>query len=683
MARGLPTRAGLLRLATLFRGREQDALWVRPSLMGLLGATALLYLWNLGASGWANSFYSAAVQAGSTNWSAFFFGSFDASNFITVDKAPGALWLMDISARVFGLSSWSILIPEALAGVATVGLVYAAVRRWFSPAAGLLAGAVVALTPVGALMFRYNNPDALLVLVLTGAAYATVRSLEGGRTRWLVLATTMVGYGFLVKMLQAYLLMPAILLVFLVAAPTSWRRRVVSMAAAVVALLVSSGWWVAIVALIPAASRPYVGGSQNNSILNLIFGYNGIGRLTGSEAGSVGGNALAGSMWGPTGWDRLFLPSFGGDISWLIPAALILLAVGLWLTRRAPHTDRTRAALLLWGGWLLLTGLVFSYASGIIHPYYTVALAPPIGAIVGIGATMLWRRRSQLPWRLVLAGAVAATVVWSFTLLTRSSSWYPVLRVAILLIGMVSAAGLALMGQLRGRVTAVIGATALCAALAGPAAYTVDTALTAHTGAIPSAGPAIPGAMGGPGRGPGGPRGQRPPNGPIPGGPGAFVGPRGGPGGGFNGGFGFGGNLGGPPGPVPGGAAGGLLGASTPGPNVVSLLTADASRYKWVAAVVGANSAAGYQLATGDAVMAIGGFNGTDPAPSLAAFQATVQQHQVHYFIVGGRGGGVGPAGSQGQSSQSSAIADWVRSHYTGTTVDGVTLYDLTATPST
>ena len=173
-------------------------------------ATAFIYIWDLGASGWANSFYSAAVQAGTKSWKAFFFGSSDASNFITVDKPPASLWVMEISARLFGLNAWSILVPQALEGVATVGLLYATVRRWFSPAAALIAGSVVALTPVAALMFRYNNPDALLVLLLTASAYATVRAIERSSPRWLVLAGALVGFGFITKMLQAFLVVPAL-----------------------------------------------------------------------------------------------------------------------------------------------------------------------------------------------------------------------------------------------------------------------------------------------------------------------------------------------------------------------------------------------------------------------------------------------------------------------------------------
>ena len=271
------------------RGKESDPAWVRPALLALLVATAVLYIWGLGASGWANSFYSAAVQAGTKSWKAMFFGSSDSSNFITVDKPPAFLWPMEISARIFGLNSWSMLVPQALEGVATVGLVYLSVRRWFSAQAALLGGAVVALTPVAAMMFRYNNPDALLALLLTAATYAIMRGLERAQTKWMVLAGALIGFGFITKMLQAFLILPVIAVVYLLAAPTGWWRRVWQTFVMGVSVLVAAGWWVAIVALTPAADRPYVGGSQNNSILNLIFGYNGFGRLDGSESGSVGG----------------------------------------------------------------------------------------------------------------------------------------------------------------------------------------------------------------------------------------------------------------------------------------------------------------------------------------------------------------------------------------------------------
>jgi 4-amino-4-deoxy-L-arabinose transferase-like glycosyltransferase len=689
----------------LIRGRPADPSWVRPALLALLTGTGILYLWGLGSSGWANSFYSAAVQAGTKSWKAFFFGSFDSANFITVDKPPASLWLMELSARVFGVNSWSILVPQALEGVATVGLVYLCVRRWFAPGAALLAGAVVALTPVATLMFRFNNPDALLTLLLSGAAYATIRAVEAGRTRWLVLAGALVGFGFITKMLQALILMPVLALVYLIAGPPKVGRRIVQLVWSGVALVVAGGWWVAVVALTPAADRPYVGGSTDNSILNLIFGYNGIGRLSGNERGSVvpgrgltGGPAgTGGSMWGPTGWDRMFTRSFGGQISWLIPGALIGLVAILWLTRRAPRTDRTRAAFVLFGGWLLLTGLILSYAQGIIHPYYTVVLAPAVGALVGMGSWVLWSRRSELFPRLALAAAVTATAIWSFVLLGWSPDWYPALRWAVLVGGLVAAVGVIAVPRARGVLAAGIAGLGIAAVLAGPAAYSLDTASTPHTGSIPSAGPAVAG-----GSGPGGlPGGARGPGGAFGGraaGPGAFAGAAGGPGAftppagagaaafppGVPGAGGFPGRFPGGAGRFPGGgrlpggaggAAGGLLEASTPGAQLVALLRADASRFSWVAATTGSNSAAGYQLGTDEPVMAIGGFNGTDPWPTLARFRAYVAAGRIHYFISGG--GGFGPGGSS--TSDSSEISAWVAAHYTARTVDGVTVYDLTA----
>ena len=696
-------RPGRGRVIRFFRGRESDAAWVRPALLTLLALTAVLYLWDLGASGWGNSFYSAAVQAGTKSWKAFFFGSSDASNFITVDKPPASLWVMEISARIFGLNYWSLLVPQALEGVATVGVLYVTVRRFFAPGAALIAGAVLALTPVATLMFRFNNPDALLTLLLTGAAYATIRALEAGKTKWLVLAGTLVGFGFITKMLQAVILMPVLALVYLLAGPPKLGRRIVQLVWTGVALVVAGGWWVAVVELTPASARPYIGGSTDNSLLNLIFGYNGIGRLSGSETGSVGGRGTAGSMWGPTGWDRMFTKTFGGQISWLIPGALIGLVAVLWLTRRAARTDRTRSAFLLFGGWLLLTGLILSFAQGIIHPYYTIVLAPAVGALVGMGGAYLWHRRVELFPRIALCLAIAASAAWSFVLLGWTPGWYPALRWAIVAAGVLAVIGIATSPRARGVLAAGIAGLGIAAVLAGPAAYAVDTASTTHSGSIPSAGPAVQGAGFGPGGGFGGRAGGFPGRaGGFPGGTGGFPGGTTGGGGAGSAGGGFGG----PPtgtGGFPGGTSslptgtfgagggfgriaraggaggvGGLLNASTPGKQLVALLEADASRYTWVAATTGANSAAGYQLATDQPVMAIGGFNGTDPAPTLAQFQKYVAEGKIHYYI-GGGGAGFGPGGSS-TTSYASAIATWVKAHYTAETVDGVAVYDLTAT---
>jgi 4-amino-4-deoxy-L-arabinose transferase-like glycosyltransferase len=654
------------RAARLWRGRPEDPRWVRPGLLGLLIATALLYLWGLSASGWANSFYAAATQAGSVSWKAFFFGSSDAGNSITVDKPPASLWVMALSARMFGLSSWSLLAPEALLGVGTVGLLYLSVRRRFGAAAGLLAGVVLALTPIAALMFRFDNPDALLVLLLVAAVYAMQRALERGSTGWMVAVGTLIGFAFLTKMLQALLIVPGLALVWLIAAPTPLGRRIKQLLLGGLALLVSAGWWVAIVELLPASARPYIGGSQHNSVLELVLGYNGLGRLSGNETGSVGGGGGrgpgGGGMWGETGLLRMFNADNGGQISWLIPAALLFGGYLLWAARKAPRTDPARADVLLWGSWLLVTMATFSFMAGIYHAYYTVALAPAVAALIGMGAATAWRRRRDPVAAASMAVALVITSWWSSHLLHRSPQFHSWMAPTVLVGGLLAA--IALLGNafLPRRMATVVALTAVVLGLAGPTAYALDTASTAHAGSIPSAGPRVSGAMGGPGGGPGGGfgrqfRGNSAQNG--------FRG---------FGGFGGGGQFGGGPG---GGAAGGLLDAAQPGAALTALLKNGASGYTWVAAAVGSNTAAGYQLASGAAVMPVGGFNGSDPSPALAQFQADVAAGKIHYFIGGG-----GFGAQMGGSQAASEIANWVSSTYTAQTVDGVTIYDLTASSS-
>ncbi|MBO8193582.1 glycosyltransferase family 39 protein [Streptomyces oryzae] len=676
--------------------------WERPAFWTLLAATAVLFLYGLGASGYANSFYSAAAQAGGASWKAFLFGSLDAGNAITVDKPPAALWPMALSVRLFGLGSWQILVPQALLGVASVGVLYSAVRRRSGPAAGLLAGALLALTPVAALMFRFNNPDALLCLLMVAALWCMGRALEDGRTRWLVLAGACFGFGFLAKALQAWLILPVAALVYLVCGPTRLRRRIGQLLCGGLTTLVTAGWWVALVELWPASSRPYIGGSQKNSFLELTFGYNGFGRLTGDETGSVGGGGGGGrgpgggggGAWGQTGLGRLFGDTIGGQIAWLLPAALLLLVAGLVLTRRAARTDALRAEFLLWGGSLLITGVTFSFMSGIFHEYYTVALAPYLAAVVALGATALWRERSRFLWVAVLAAAVAGTAVWAFVLLGRAADWLPWLRWTVLVAGLSAACGLLAAKVLPRRLGAALAALAVLAAVAGPVAYTLSTVGTPHTGSIVTAGPAVsrgglPGMPGGGKGAPGPGQGGRAPQqngGPGQGGaqgfPGAGQGnrqqtgaPQGTPPGlggaaqgqGARDGAGGAGRGGGP-----GGAMGGLLNGTKVSAKAEALLRKDAASYTWAAAAIGSQNAASYQLSTGLPVMAIGGFNGTDPYPSLAQFKKYVAQGRIHYFLAGSQGG---PGGSRGTSSE---ISSWVKKHYTMVRAGNATFYDLT-----
>jgi 4-amino-4-deoxy-L-arabinose transferase-like glycosyltransferase len=635
--------------------------WVRPALVALLALTAAAYFFDLSASGYANSFYAAAVQAGTKSWKAFFFGSIDSSNFITVDKSPGSLWVMELSGRLFGFSSWSMLAPQVLEGVAAVGLVYASVKRWFGGPAGLLAGAVLACTPVAALMFRFNNPDALMVLALTAAAYTLIRALERAGTRWIVATGALIGFAFLAKMLQSFTVLPAFFAVYLIAAPTTLWRRVCQLALGGAAIVVSAGWWVAAVALWPTASRPFIDGSPDNSILNLIFGYNGLNRLS-------GGTGSGGGFSGATGVFRLFNDLLGGQASWLLPASLLALVAGVVWRGRAPRTDRRRAALLLWGGWLLVTGAVFSFSSGVIHTYYTVALAPAIAALVGMGAAIFWQNRHTMTARVVGAVAIVSTAVWANALLERTPAYVPWLRPIILVAGSLSAVTVVaapFVPRATRRVTAAAIVLGLVAALSGPVAYTATTVATAHTGSIPSAGPAVSGSgAGGGGAGGGG------------GFPGTSLSSTGGgtrpEGGGSH--LPTAGTMGSRAGGAGGGPGGG---GGTTSAALTSALRSHASTYRWVAATFGSQSAATFELASGEPVMAIGGFNGEGGNISLAAFEAYVAKGEIHYFIASGYGGGGGPGGT---ANSDSAITSWVESHFTAKTIGGQTVYDLTAT---
>jgi len=541
------------------------------ALAALLGGTAVLYCWALGSSGWANSYYAAAAQAGTQNWKALFFGSLDAGNAITVDKPPAAMWFMGLSGRLFGFSAFSMLLPQVLMGIGSVAMLYATVRRTGGAAAGLLAGAALALTPVAALMFRFNNPDALLVLLLICAAYCTVRALNQdaflGSVGWMGATGVIIGFAFLTKMLQAFLPVPALALTFLVAAPFGLGRRIGALLIAGLAVVLSAGWYIALVGLWPSDARPYIAGSADNSLLQLALGYNGIERITGGGGGPGHDNLFFGGQAGIT---RLFGPSMGVEVSWLLPAALIGLVVMVWMSRGAPRTDIPRAALILWGGWLVVTGAVFSFMDGTVHPYYNVALAPAVAALVGISVAQLWSRRSERGVRWVLAAMLAVTGVWSFALLARTPDWLPPLRWVVLVIALVTAGAFVL-----GRVGAVSAAVAVTVGLAGSASFAIYNVVHGHSNG--------PGSMSGP---------------PRPGGDG-----------------------------WPGG------GPRHGGPNVALQHLVSATDTRWAAATVGSFQVNDLELSTGKSLMAIGGFAGGDDAPTLPQFQQYVADGAVRYFI--------------------------------------------------
>ncbi len=625
----------------------------RLAFVAVVVLAGLLYSWNLTVSGYANVYYSAAAQAASQSWSAFFFGSLDSANFITIDKPPLATWLMGLSVRLFGLSSWSILLPEALAGVATVAILFALVRRTFGTAAATIAGVVMALTPAAVLMFRYNNPDAVLTLLLVSAAWAISRSLDAGRIRWVIAAAVLVGLGFLAKYLQAYLVLPAFAFVWLVAAPVSLRRRIGGLFAALIAVVVSSGWWVAIVELIPAADRPFIGGSTTNSALDLLFGYDGLGRLFGASGPSGGGDGGGGGFGGLPGILRMFNEQFGGQIGWFIPLALLSLAAGLAIHRRAARTDPRRAAYLLWGLWLGVHLVVFSFMSGIIHSYYVVAVAPAVAVLVGAGVVELWRLGSRaVAARLVLAAGLAVSGWLAWQLLERTPAFAPGLGVAAVALAAFAAIVVALPWRLIPvRLPAVALGLGLAALLAGPIAYAADTLGTAYSGGTPAAGPAVAGAGFG-----GGPQGD---------GGGAF-----GDGNGVAGIRPDDGGLGAPIGGTPTGGAPGAAGDAVDD-ELVAYLVANCGSATWIVAAESANQAGPIQLAADQPVMAMGGFSGSDPAPTLDQLKAYVESGQLRFVIAGGGAAGVGQGGNG-----SSAITTWLAESCTVVDVGGTTLYD-------
>ncbi|HEU5030393.1 MAG TPA: glycosyltransferase family 39 protein [Spirillospora sp.] len=611
----------------------------RAALGAIMALATVLYGWGVWSQS-GNSYYAAAVLSGTKSWKAFFYGSLDAGNYITVDKPPLALWAQELVARIVGVNGWSLVGPSVVMGAAAVAVLYATVRRAFGTTAALIAALVLALTPITVAIDRDDNPDTLLVLLLVLGAWALQRAVESGRLRWLAASALFVGLGFNTKMMQAFLVLPAFALVYLLCAPGGLLRRVRHLAVAGGVLAVASAWWMVIVDAMPASSRPYIGGSTDGSVWDLVIGYNGLGRIFGENGGGgAAGGGQGGGFGGAAGIGRLFNDTMGGQISWLLPFAAIALAAGLVLRGRRPRTDLKRAALLLWGGWLAVHFAVFSLSEGTFHPYYTTAMAPAIAALAGAGCVMMFRAPRRMSWTLPLA--VAVTGGWAFFLLRRTPSWHPWLPWTVAALAAVAVIGLDLRRAPR-RLAVAAAAIGLVAVLAGPAAYAASAASSAATnGSNPTAGPATQGGMGGMGRG----FGHGAPTGALTAAP-------------------SGGRAGGPGGEV--------------GSELVSYLEKNQGDATWLVAVSSAQNASSIILRTGRPVIAMGGFTGSDPAMTVAKLQQYVQEGKLKYVLLGGGGGG------PGGGSANSAVTAWIKQHgtvvtaseYGGTSGSG-TLYKL------
>jgi 4-amino-4-deoxy-L-arabinose transferase-like glycosyltransferase len=681
------------------RGRRAErlrALVARPELIGLVALSAVLNLWNLGINGWANTYYSAAVRSMSTSWHDFLFASLDKTGLMTVDKPPLAFWIQALLVRVFGFHPLSILVPEALMGVAAVALVYDMTRRMFGRVAGTVAGLAFALTPITVAIARHNNPDELLILCCVAALWCTVRALETGRTKWLVLTGVCVGFGFETKMGVALLVVPGIALAWMWSRwGETWGARLRAfrqLLAGGAAMVAVGGAWPVLVTLTPAADRPWISGTSDNSIWSLIFGYNGLGRVAGQTGGpgggaggpGGGGGFGAGSLFGgATGPFRLLQSALGDQAGWLLGFAVVAGLAILALSRLRRRDPRTGWVIAI-GGAFLVTAIVFSFSSGIFHPYYVSFLAPFAAALVGAGAGLMLPRSTGgaadgarvarvLAPLAIVAGAVTELIVLGE--LNGSLSW-----AKPLLIGVAGAAAVILALDLPRRVRGLLVAVVLAALLAAPAAWAADTPGHATSSTFPAGGSASA-SMGGPGGGGPGRFGRGPAGGgrfAVPGG-GAFTPPASG---GFSppagGGFAPPKTGNSSPSRLGGGLATGGPGGF--GSNTASLGAAVRYAKQHGGGVIGVSSqssAAGAIVSSNADVAGLGGFSGRESSVSASWIAQEVAAGRLRWVIVDDTQGGGLPGDTRtGSQTAMNLVASTCRKVTLSTSGSTVTMYD-------
>jgi 4-amino-4-deoxy-L-arabinose transferase-like glycosyltransferase len=448
--------------------------WARPALLALTVIAGLSYVWN--ATGNLEVYYAAAARSMSMSWHNFFFAAFDPAATISVDKLPGALWVQAASVRLFGVHPWAIVAPQVVAGMASVIVLYDVVRRLAGPLAGILAAGVFVLSPTTVALNRGNVPDTLMILLVLLAADLTVRAALSGRLRTLVGAAVLLGLAFQTKMIEAWLVLPALALAYLIASAGDWRGRLGRLGIAGLVTVAVSLSWMVVVSLWPSRSRPYVDGSTTNSVFSQVFVYNGFGRVDQVSPNQLLSKAIGvrlGSV--PPGWDRVLSGSLGHDAGWLIPAALIALAACFVASR--PGDRLLRASAALWGVWLLVLVVVFS-ASSSINPYYTAALSPPIAALLGTGAALAWDRRADPRVRLWILAAVLASVAYAVWLLPgRGVGTVAGLSEAVVVLGLAALVALVIAWRARPALAIGIAAAAIVVAPALASASVVSNSL--------------------------------------------------------------------------------------------------------------------------------------------------------------------------------------------------------------
>jgi 4-amino-4-deoxy-L-arabinose transferase-like glycosyltransferase len=641
----------------------------RPELLGLLALTAVLNLWSLSRNGWANDYYAAAVRSMSSSWHNFFFGSFDASGVMTVDKPPLALWVQALSARVFGYHSLSVLVPQALMGIASVALVYDLTRRVFGRPAGFVAGVVLALTPITVAISRHNNPDALLVLCCVGAVWALVRAFEDGRTRWIVLSGLLVGLGFETKMAVALMVVPGIAAAWFFFAPAGRGRAFRQLLAGGATMAVAGLAWPVAVWLTPAADRPWISGTSDNSIWSLIWGYNGLGRLDGQMGGPGGGAGGPGGNAGPFGGSagplRLLNEALGGQAGWLLGFAIVSIAAVAFVSRMK-RSDRRAAWLVGVGGAFAVTAIAFSFAQGIFHPYYVSLLAPFTAALVGagVGLALQGARGSRVFAPLaVLAGAGTEIAV-----LNANPGQLEWLKPVLVLVAVTAAAVLANPGTARWRSGAI--ATALAVLMLAPASWAFQTLGHATSGTFPAGGPASASVGGGGAGGRFG--GMRPPANARANGVSPMQAPPGSGAAGFSGGgsamqaprgFGSAGS------PRAGSAGSGAFGGNNAA--VAAAVAYAKSHGGGAVAVSSQQGASGSIISSNADVVAIGGFSGRESQVSIKWFAQQVAAGKIRW-VVADSGGGMPNDGRTGSQDVMAAVAKTCKA----VTTSAGTIYD-------
>ncbi|MBP2330945.1 4-amino-4-deoxy-L-arabinose transferase-like glycosyltransferase [Kibdelosporangium banguiense] len=654
--------------------RPESKRWPRYALIAILAVGTAMYGYVLWTGSWGNTYYTAAIKSMSLDFTNFLFGSFDPAGVVTVDKPPLTFWPQVVSTWIFGFSGWSVLLPQVIEGVATIFLLHRTVRMWAGENAALIAALVLALTPITVVTNRTNNTDTMLALTLVAAAYSFTRAMKTtepkSRTKWLWLAAFLIGCGFLAKMLAAWVVVPAFFAAYLAGSKAHWRRKVLDLAGAAVVLLAGSLWWVAVVDLWPG-EKPYIGGSTDGSALDLVLGYNGLGRVFGN-AGPGGGSGaemmIFGGPGGPggpgggpggpgggpgganlafggeSGVGRMFGASVGGQISWLLPLALIALVVaGVIGLRRfrgfAPADTAQRAGWTLWGTWLVVNAVVFSFQEGIFHPYYTTVMGPAIGAIIGAGgvwAIKMYREPKGLSW-IMLPASVAVTAAWAWVIISRDTSWNGWLRYAVLAVAVVAILVLVLRKLRKTAIVLTLGAILLAPGVwSGAGAF----ASTGNAG-IPMAGPS---------EGMGGGFIIRTPSGTSTTPPPGMT----------------------PPGGMRGGRDSGTLSADQQ--KILDYAKAHSAGAEITMAVEGgAQAASPYIIATDETVIGMGGFSGRDPAPSADQLSTWVREGKLKFVLSGGPGRG----GMRG--GQSSDRSTWVEENCKSVlTAGNETLYECT-----